>query len=94
MMIDLIKVLEREDKWHLFDHVKPGDCIIDNSNKGYENTECRIALVTDKSLLYLDIGVFGKEDNARKADPSLMPSGYCQAYDNIHDIPHQGHHSG
>ncbi|KAG6577161.1 6-phosphogluconate dehydrogenase, decarboxylating 2, chloroplastic-like [Cucurbita moschata] len=69
----------------LSDHLEPGDAIIDGGNEWYENTERRIAQVSDRGILYLGMGVSGGEDGARHG-PSLMPGGSFEAYSNVEDI--------
>ncbi|KAL3694810.1 hypothetical protein R1sor_008461 [Riccia sorocarpa] len=69
----------------LSEHLEPGDCIIDGGNEWYENTERRAALVKEKSLLYLGMGVSGGEEGARNG-PSLMPGGTLEAYKYVEEI--------
>lgn len=65
--------------------MEAGDVIIDGGNEWYENTERRQALVADKGLLMLGMGVSGGEEGARNG-PSMMPGGVKDAYDAIEPI--------
>eukprot|EP01023_Acetabularia_acetabulum_P012178 TRINITY_DN1568_c0_g1_i12.p1 TRINITY_DN1568_c0_g1~~TRINITY_DN1568_c0_g1_i12.p1 ORF type:complete len:445 (-),score=111.41 TRINITY_DN1568_c0_g1_i12:5032-6366(-) len=65
--------------------MEEGDIIIDGGNEWYENTERRAAMVEDKGLLYMGMGVSGGEEGARNG-PSLMPGGSPEAYKFIQPI--------
>jgi len=69
----------------LMQHMEPGDIIIDGGNEWYENTERRKAMVAEKGLLYLGMGVSGGEEGARNG-PSMMPGGSSDAYKAIQPI--------
>ncbi len=51
-----------------------GDVVIDGGNSQWEDTERRIALCEEKSLLYVGCGVSGGEEGALNG-PALMPGG-------------------
>ncbi|KAK9845753.1 hypothetical protein WJX81_001436 [Elliptochloris bilobata] len=69
----------------LVQFMEPGDIIIDGGNEWYENTERRAAMVAEKGLLYMGMGVSGGEEGARNG-PSMMPGGTQEAYTHIKDI--------
>uniref|UniRef100_A0A7S3VSU6 6-phosphogluconate dehydrogenase, decarboxylating n=1 Tax=Dunaliella tertiolecta TaxID=3047 RepID=A0A7S3VSU6_DUNTE len=69
----------------LMEFMEPGDIIIDGGNEWYQNTEKRKAMVAQKGLLYLGMGVSGGEEGARRG-PSMMPGGSPEAYAPIKDI--------
>jgi len=64
---------------NLSKYMEPNDIIIDGGNEWYENTERRQALVAEKGLRMLGMGVSGGEEGARHG-PSLMPGGVQEAY--------------
>jgi 6-phosphogluconate dehydrogenase len=63
----------------LFEHLDPGDIIIDGGNSLYSDTERRQATVEGRRLLYLGMGISGGEEGARHG-PSLMPGGSAAAW--------------
>ncbi|KAK9808471.1 hypothetical protein WJX73_009871 [Symbiochloris irregularis] len=69
----------------LMEHMEKGDIIIDGGNEWYENTEKRKAMVAEKGLLYMGMGVSGGEEGARNG-PSMMPGGSPEAYKFIEPI--------
>jgi 6-phosphogluconate dehydrogenase len=69
----------------LLEYMEPGDIIIDGGNEWYENTERRKALVEEKGLRYMGMGVSGGEEGARNG-PALMPGGTQEAYQYIEPI--------
>ncbi len=66
----------------LSDSLEDGDVIIDGGNSLYQDTDRRRALVEDRDLFYLGLGVSGGEEGARRG-PSLMPGGSPQAWDRV-----------
>lgn len=64
---------------NLCKYMEPGDIIVDGGNEWFENTERRSALVKEKGLLYVGMGVSGGEEGARNG-PSLMPGGSPEAF--------------
>eukprot|EP00798_Chlamydomonas_sp_ICE-L_P005330 gene5330-12924_t len=62
----------------LMQYLEPDDIIIDGGNEWYENTEKRLAMVAEKGLRYLGMGVSGGEEGAR--------NGTAEAYQFIQPI--------
>ncbi len=62
-----------------------GDLLIDGGNSHYVDTERREALLAEKGLGYLGVGVSGGEEGARLG-PSIMPSGKREYYDRVAPI--------
>ncbi len=66
----------------LFEHLEPGDIIIDGGNSLFADTARRQTEVEDRGLHYLGIGVSGGEEGARHG-PSIMPGGSRVAWDHV-----------
>jgi 6-phosphogluconate dehydrogenase len=64
----------------LSDSLEEGDVIIDGGNSLYQDTERRRALVEERGMLYLGLGISGGEEGARHG-PSLMPGGSPGAWE-------------
>jgi 6-phosphogluconate dehydrogenase len=65
--------------------LEPGDTIIDGGNSHYPDTDLRAAMLAEKGLTYLGVGISGGESGARHG-PSIMPGGPRQAYEHIRPI--------
>eukprot|EP00951_Prasinocladus_malaysianus_P003969 scaffold28111_cov50-Prasinocladus_malaysianus.AAC.1 len=70
---------------NLCNYLEPEDIIIDGGNEWYENTERRQALVAEKGIRMLGMGVSGGEEGARNG-PSMMPGGAQEAYKSLEPI--------
>ncbi|MCA9274061.1 MAG: NADP-dependent phosphogluconate dehydrogenase [Phycisphaerales bacterium] len=62
--------------------LEPGDIVIDGGNSHYKDTERRIALASERGILFVGAGVSGGEEGARRG-PSIMPGGSEEAWDEI-----------
>lgn len=62
-----------------------GDFIMDGGNSYFEDTNRRAALLKEKGLRYLGVGISGGEEGARFG-PSIMPGGSREAYETVHQI--------
>ncbi|KAL4425619.1 hypothetical protein ABPG75_009635 [Micractinium tetrahymenae] len=60
-------------------YMEPGDIIVDGGNEWYENTERRQALMKEKGIFHIGMGVSGGEEGARNG-PAMMPGGDAEAY--------------
>jgi len=69
----------------LIPHLEPGDIIIDGGNSLFQDTIRRTKYVESKGLLYIDTGVSGGEEGARRG-PSIMPGGSPSAWPHVKDI--------
>ena len=69
----------------LSDYLEDGDIIIDGGNSLYQDTERRRALVEDRGLLYLGMGISGGEEGARRG-PSIMPGGSPAAWEHVEPL--------
>lgn len=56
----------------LMEHLEEGDIIIDGGNEWYENSERRAAMVAEKKLSYIAMGVSGGEEGARNGAHPLI----------------------
>ncbi|MDY0290107.1 MAG: decarboxylating NADP(+)-dependent phosphogluconate dehydrogenase [Sphaerochaeta sp.] len=65
--------------------LEKGDIIIDGGNSNYEDSDCRMALVESKGLLYIGTGVSGGEEGALLG-PSIMPGGSKKAWPAIKEM--------
>jgi 6-phosphogluconate dehydrogenase len=64
---------------NLSKYLKPNDILIDGGNSHYKNTDTRNALLSDKNIHFIGMGVSGGEEGALNG-PSLMPGGNKAAY--------------
>ena len=69
----------------LIPHLDKGDIIIDGGNSLFEDTNRRQKYVESKGLLYIDNGISGGEEGARRG-PSMMPGGSPAAWPFVKDI--------
>lgn len=69
----------------LLEHVAPGDLIIDGGNSHFNDTNRRAAMLKEKGVNFLGVGVSGGAEGARKG-PSIMPGGDKEAYKNVAPI--------
>jgi 6-phosphogluconate dehydrogenase len=69
----------------LTEHMEPGDIIIDGGNEWYENTERRQAMLKEKGIVEIGMGVSGGEEGARRG-PAMMPGGDAEAYKYLQPI--------
>jgi 6-phosphogluconate dehydrogenase len=69
----------------LAEYMEPGDIIIDGGNEWYENTERRQALMKEKGIFHIGMGVSGGEEGARNG-PAMMPGGDPEAYKHLQPI--------
>ncbi|GAB4816758.1 hypothetical protein N2152v2_003804 [Parachlorella kessleri] len=70
---------------HLTQYLEPGDIIIDGGNEWYQNTERRQAMLKEKGIFHIGMGVSGGEEGARRG-PSMMPGGDAEAYKHLQPI--------
>ncbi|KAL4438006.1 hypothetical protein ABPG77_004227 [Micractinium sp. CCAP 211/92] len=66
-------------------YMEPGDIIVDGGNEWYENTERRQALMKEKGIFHIGMGVSGGEEGARNG-PAMMPGGDAEAYKYLQPI--------
>ena len=69
----------------LIPHLDKGDLIIDGGNSYFEDTDRRIAMLNEKGINYLGVGVSGGAEGARRG-PSIMPGGNKEAYETVRPI--------
>lgn len=69
----------------LSEFMEPGDIIIDGGNEWYENTERRQAMLKEKGIIEIGMGVSGGEEGARRG-PAMMPGGDAEAYKYLQPI--------
>jgi 6-phosphogluconate dehydrogenase len=69
----------------LIPRFEQGDLIIDGGNSHFRDTDRRAALLAEKSMLFMGMGISGGESGARHG-PSLMPGGSAEAYERIKAI--------
>jgi 6-phosphogluconate dehydrogenase len=69
----------------LLPYLDPSDLIIDSGNSYFKDTNRRARLLSEKSLLFVGMGISGGEDGARRG-PSLMPGGPQEGYERIRPI--------
>ena len=62
-----------------------GDFIMDGGNSYFGDTNRRAALLKEKGLRYLGVGISGGEEGARFG-PSIMPGGSREAYESVQQI--------
>jgi 6-phosphogluconate dehydrogenase len=62
-----------------------GDLIIDGGNSHFTDTNRRAALLAEKSILFMGLGISGGESGARHG-PSLMPGGAIEAYERVRPV--------
>ena len=65
--------------------LEKGDMILDGGNSFFEDTRRRAALLADKGIHYLGVGISGGEEGARFG-PSIMPGGDAGAYQSVRPI--------
>lgn len=65
--------------------LEEGDFIMDGGNSYFGDTNRRAALLKEKGLHYLGVGISGGEEGARFG-PSIMPGGSCEAYEAVGPI--------
>lgn len=65
--------------------LEEGDFIMDGGNSYFGDTNRRAALLKEKGLHYLGVGISGGEEGARFG-PSIMPGGSKEAYDSVSHI--------
>lgn len=61
------------------------DLIIDGGNSHFKDTDRRAALLAERSMLFMGMGISGGESGARHG-PSLMPGGAVEAYERVRPI--------
>ena len=69
----------------LIPHLDKGDLIIDGGNSYFEDTDRRVAMLNEKGINYLGVGVSGGAEGARRG-PSIMPGGNQEAYETVRPI--------
>lgn len=69
----------------LSEFMEEGDIIVDGGNEWYENTERRQALMKEKGIFHIGMGVSGGEEGARNG-PAMMPGGDPEAYKALQPI--------
>ncbi len=69
----------------LLKHVEKGDLIIDGGNSFFEDTDRRVAMLKEKKIDFLGVGVSGGAEGARLG-PSIMPGGAKGAYNKVRKI--------
>ena len=65
--------------------LEEGDMILDGGNSFFEDTRRRAALLAEKGIHYLGVGISGGEEGARFG-PSIMPGGNAAAYESVRPI--------
>ena len=65
--------------------LEKGDMILDGGNSFFEDTRRRAALLAEKGIHYLGVGISGGEEGARFG-PSVMPGGNADAYESVRPI--------
>ena len=65
--------------------LEEGDMILDGGNSFFEDTRRRAALLAEKGIHYLGVGISGGEEGARFG-PSIMPGGNANAYESVRPI--------
>jgi len=66
-------------------YLEPGDILIDGGNSFFRDTERRVAMLKEKGILFLGVGISGGEEGARHG-PSIMPGGRSEAWPVVKDI--------
>jgi 6-phosphogluconate dehydrogenase len=69
----------------LLPYLDPSDLLIDSGNSYFKDTNRRAQLLSEKSLVFIGMGISGGEDGARRG-PSLMPGGPQEGYERIRPI--------
>ncbi|MAE68563.1 phosphogluconate dehydrogenase (NADP(+)-dependent, decarboxylating) [bacterium] len=69
----------------LLPHLSEGDIIIDGGNSHYPDTERRYAVLKERGIRFLGMGVSGGEEGALMG-PSMMPGGDKSAWDDMKDL--------
>ena len=69
----------------LMPYLSPGDLLIDGGNSYYKDTELRAAMLAEKGIQFLGVGISGGEHGARHG-ASLMPGGEREAYERVRPI--------
>jgi 6-phosphogluconate dehydrogenase len=65
--------------------LEPGDLIMDGGNSLFSDTLCRAALLEEKGLHYMGVGISGGEEGALRG-PSIMPGGTPEAWHMVEAI--------
>lgn len=65
--------------------LEEGDMILDGGNSFFEDTRRRAALLAEKGIHYLGVGISGGEEGARFGS-SIMPGGNANAYESVRPI--------
>jgi len=65
--------------------LEPGDLIMDGGNSLFTDTLCRTALLEEKGLHYMGVGISGGEEGALHG-PSIMPGGTPEAWHMVEAI--------
>jgi 6-phosphogluconate dehydrogenase len=66
-------------------HLESGDLIIDGSPSHFKDTDRRAAMLAEKGIHFLGVGIAGGEHGARYG-PSLMPGGSAKGYERVQPI--------
>ncbi|MDQ4122336.1 MAG: NADP-dependent phosphogluconate dehydrogenase [Acidobacteriota bacterium] len=69
----------------LLPHLETGDLIIDGGNSHFTDTERREAVLTEKGIDFMGIGVSGGEEGARHG-ASIMPGGREESFERVRSI--------
>lgn len=69
----------------LFQHLSPGDILIDGGNSNFEDTERRVKLAESKGFLFVGAGVSGGEEGALNG-AAIMPGGSKAAWGEVKPI--------
>lgn len=69
----------------LLPHLEKGDIIIDGGNSNYEDTNRRMAQLSEQGFRFFGAGVSGGEEGALKG-PSIMPGGSTDAWEHVKPI--------
>jgi 6-phosphogluconate dehydrogenase len=66
----------------LLPHLSKNDILIDGGNSNYNKTKERLEYLKTKNIHFIGVGISGGKEGALKG-PSIMPSGYLEAYNNV-----------
>ncbi|MEN0065081.1 MAG: NADP-dependent phosphogluconate dehydrogenase [Myxococcota bacterium] len=69
----------------LLPHLSPGDIVVDGGNSHFDDTERRVAMLKEKQIRFVGMGVSGGEEGALLG-PSMMPGGDDEAWSIIEPI--------
>ncbi|MGB7068675.1 MAG: NADP-dependent phosphogluconate dehydrogenase [Pyrinomonadaceae bacterium] len=69
----------------LLPYLEPGDLLIDGGNSHFPDTERRQAMLLEKGIAFLGVGVSGGEEGARHG-ASIMVGGSASVYDHVRPI--------